>query len=582
MPFLPSKKPRFRTTVSVIILCLSMPISAQEPAVDSGNASPSEQSVEDAENLQTRARALSENGQFAEAATLFDQEFERTANLAVLLRAGLAWYQGGFFSAAQQRFVQWKGLVATLDETDNPGLVQQKTAVDTLYKKASSKVFRVSVTLPEDAYRQRTQPIEVSVSRLEDGFVPAAKTWKVQDTADKRTHEVILEAGRWLFEIRSPIYEEQPEVVEIYDDSPLSLSPIPSGYMPAKDAPTDERMAYREALDQFRAGGYAAALKTIRELVPSGLVTEEALWLKARSMEGAQRWYQARRTYLRLLELHPKSPEADMIRSKLDALAQKAEATKAKIDFKTSPPNGVVTIQQDTKRIQVTGVRSVYPGPLDVEIVWASGVRQTRTIMVQPNEPQTFEFSSVEAFDAISAEKWRVSFQMSTGFAFVSGNQSETVDLVPGPVLNAGFDVGWDWSERLRFETGLIYAQTRPGFDVATINGIDANSGTWVFHHISVPVAATWVSQYHTEFTGGLTFDTLLYGSESGAEDVNISRDLSAMNGSIALKVRQPLPFLGKGFAAHLFYARQLMPVTSTETTLRLQHVGLGLSTRIL
>ena len=527
-----------------------------------------------------RAVALNQSGEFAEAATLFDQVHQNQPDLSVLLRSAIAWYQGGFFSAAVERLLKWKAETNALGDQIPEGLAARKPVVDALLAKVRAKVFKVKVELPEDVYRPRAVSVAVSVSRLSDGFVPPSKNWVVNvKTASQ--HELQLEAGRWLFEIQSPIYERQAEVIEVFDDSPLMLAPIPNGKMPGKSAPTDERIAYREALDQFRSADFRAAVKTMEEMVPNGLISEEAIWLYARANENGQRWMTALRAYQRLLERHPKSLEAEVIRAKFPELKAKAEASRAPITIEIEPPAATLTLVQDGERLPFKQSQKVYPGRHVVEASWSSGARDTLTIDVKPKKAQVFKLTSMRANEKLRAMRWNIDGQLNMGLAMVTGNQAETVALGGGPAMSVGVQVGWLWSEVLRLDGGLVYQFANTVFDIQSGSGLESESGSWAFHYVGLPLGVTWISPIKTTLSVGTRVDTLVYAAESYQGNTNISGDSRALNLAPYIGVRHPVTVMGQAFAVEAQYARQLMPLTKADSKLRLQQLTVGVTAPI-
>ena len=87
-----------------------------------------------------RAIELNSKGFFAEAATAFDQIYESQADLSVLLRAGIAWYQGGFLAAAESRFQLWLKLASAMGDNAPEAITQRRSAVASLLQNASKKV----------------------------------------------------------------------------------------------------------------------------------------------------------------------------------------------------------------------------------------------------------------------------------------------------------------------------------------------------------------------------------------------------------------------------------------------------------
>ena len=92
-------------------------------------------------------------------------------------------------------------------------------------------MFTVTVEVPEDVYRPRAEVTSLTISKMADGFAPAPIVVKLTPELLKNQKSVRLDAGRWLFEFTGVRFDKQPEVIEVYDDSPLMLSPIPSSNM---------------------------------------------------------------------------------------------------------------------------------------------------------------------------------------------------------------------------------------------------------------------------------------------------------------------------------------------------------------
>ena len=531
-----------------------------------------------------KAVALQKSGEYAEAATLFDEVYAADNNLAALLRAGIAWYQGGFFAAAAERFTLWQRQTDALGESLDEGIARHKPVVESLLGKSASKVFEVSVELPEDVCRRRDTTVSVSVSKLAEGFVPPPKTWTLgKDRGSKTSHTIKMEAGRWLFEIQSPLYEDKAEVIEVLDDSPLILSPIPSAKMPASDAPTDERIAYREALDQFRAFDFTSAVRTMVEMVPAGLVTEEALWLFARSNELGQNWTAALRGYQRLLERHPSSPEVAEIKTKLNMLQEKSEASRAAITLELDPPTSQLTLVQDGQKQAYQPGQTVYPGFYEVYARWPSGAKDKLKIEVKPKQAQVFKLKSSRAYARLQAMRWSIDGLVNLGFATVSGNQSETVTVGGGMTTSIGIGVGWLWTDAIRFESGLLLQYAEAGFEVTSGGGFGAGDGSWTFYHVALPIGATWISAAETSVSAGIRLENLVYASERLFErSVNISGEMRALNLAPYVGVRHPITALGRRLDMEVQYVRQSMPLTASESTLRLQQLTFGLSTQLL
>ena len=98
----------------------------EAPADDKASASsPSEERLDDDYSVALRRF---DAGEFAEAGSLFDRVFEDTGDQTVLLRAGLAWNEGGFFAAAYDRFMRWRKLAVANMGTDQVLMVNQLLA----------------------------------------------------------------------------------------------------------------------------------------------------------------------------------------------------------------------------------------------------------------------------------------------------------------------------------------------------------------------------------------------------------------------------------------------------------------------
>ena len=530
-----------------------------------------------------RAVQLNGEGEYAEAASLFDQSYQLRPSLSVLLRAAIAWYQAGFYVAASERLSEWMNVVDKNADLLPPEITARKPVVTALLAKMAPKIFSVRIELPEDVYRIREASVKVSVSRLSDGFAPPAKIWIVAPNKEGvAAHEMKLESGRWLFEIQSPIYEGQAEVIEVFDDSPLMLSPIPNAKMPSRSAPMDERIAYREALDQFRAADFRAAVKTITEMVPAGLQTEEAIWLFARSNEYARKWTAALRAYERLLALHPNSLEREKIKTRLNKLKVQSEASKAPITITVDPPTSNLSLVQNGQKTAFVQGQKVYPGTYIVEASWGPETTDELPIQVKAKKQQTFKLSSLRGKAWLRAMRWRVDWLLNLGVASVIGNQSETVSLGNGLSAGAGLQVGWLFSEMLRFDGGLLLQYTNPSFEVSSGSSSGSGAGSWTFYHVALPLGATWISPVKTEVSAGVRTDSLVYASERIFErSVNISGAMRVLNAAPYLGVRQPFEIIGVPMAVDAQYVRQVLPLTAGDSKLRLQQISIGFSSRL-
>ena len=128
----------------------------QDESSDSASEGAQKHEIQ-ASNPLERAIELNANGMFAEAALSFDELHQEKPDLAVLLRAGIAWYQGGFLAAAEDRFQRWIKTADEMGDTLPERMSQQRTAVESLLKKVGGKVFTVPVEVPEDVYRPRAR-----------------------------------------------------------------------------------------------------------------------------------------------------------------------------------------------------------------------------------------------------------------------------------------------------------------------------------------------------------------------------------------------------------------------------------------
>ena len=531
-----------------------------------------------------RAVLLNEQGEYAEAASLFDQSYQLRPSLSVLLRAAVAWYQAGFYVAASERLNEWMVVVDKNADLLPPEITARRPVVTALLAKMAPKIFSVRIELPEDVYRIREASVKVSVSRLSDGFAPPAKVWTVAPNKEgAATHEMKLESGRWLFEIQSPIYEGQAEVIEVFDDSPLMLSPIPNAKMPSRSAPVDERIAYREALDQFRAADFRAAVKTITEMVPAGLQTEEALWLFARSNEYARKWTAALTAYERLLALHPKSLEREKIKARLNKLKVQSEASKAPILITVDPPTTNLSLVQNGQKAPFMQGQKVYPGSYMVEAAWGPETIDLLPIEVRAQKQQTFKLTSLRGKAWLRAQRWRVDWLLNLGVASVTGNQSETVSLGNGLSAGAGMQVGWLFSEMIRFDGGLLLQYANPSFEVSSGTDSGSGAGSWTFYHVALPLGVTWISPVKTEVSAGVRADSLVYASERIFErSINISGEMRALNAAPYLGIRQPFEIVGVRMAVDAQYVRQVLPMTAGDSKLRLQQISIGFSSTLL
>lgn len=531
-----------------------------------------------ASNPLERAIELNANGMFAEAASSFDDLHQQKPDLAILLRAGIAWYQGGFLAAAEDRFQQWLKTAEGMGDTLPERMSQQRTAVESLLKKVRVKVFTVPVEVPEDVYRPRAEVTSLTISKMADGFAPAPIVLKLTPEVLKNQKSVRLDAGRWLFEFAGARFQKQPEIIEVYDDSPLMLSPIPSSKMLPKATPVNEKLAYREALDLFRSGDFRVAVKTLIELVPEGLSADESLWLYARSNEKNGSWKDAADAYRRLISAHPSIVDAKMIQAKLPSLDEKATAAMARVTFVTMPEGGQITLSRMKNPIEYSVGDKLHPGDYQALLRWETGVESTHKFTVKAREDQTITLESQKAMDAQDALRWHLDGFLHLGFGLLSGNQSELIETSVGPALLTGLNLGWALSEELSVSSGLAYIQSRPNFEVKSSGAGTSTAGHWVFNHVRVPVGVAWLTKYQTEVVVETGIDALVYASEGGESTENIS-SLSAPISPIAqLSLRHPLSILGEGFKVAVSYHAQLGSLTKTDSALRLQQISLGLT----
>jgi hypothetical protein len=216
-----------------------------------------------------------------------------------------------------------------------------------------------------------------------------------------------------------------------------------------------------------------------------------------------------------------------------------------------------------------------------VKLKWSSGIEDEQQIVVKPKADQSFTCESVKANDALLALRWSVHGHFQAGVSLMSGNQSELVTVSAGPGMITGMDVGWMYTDQLKFKMGLAYAQNRPNFEVGSSGDREGVFGHWTFHHLRIPVAATWALDSKTEVGLGSGVDVLIYAKEEGSEPQNLTSISSALVPIIQLTVSHPVPILGKGFFAELSYQSHLSSITQTDSALRLQQVGLGVSKRL-
>ena len=561
--------------VSLCLLCnlswaQSSPDDAVNPSATVGPSNPLERAIE-----------LNSQGVFAEAATAFDQIYESRTDLSILLRAGIAWYQGGFLAAAEARFELWLKLASEMGDNAPEAISQRRSAVAGLLKKASTKVFTVPIEVPEDVYRPRASQTRLIVTKMSDGFAPEGISWSLTPELALNAKRVRLDAGRWLFEFEGDLYQKQAEIIEIYDDSPLTLSPIPSNQMLPKGTPSEERLAYREALDLFRSGDFSGAVKTLQQMVPKGLSVDEAIWLFARASEKRSAWKDAEDAYRTLIKLYPKTLDADSIRTKLPALNEKAQSSRATISISTRPEGAKIRLFKGKEAVSFAAGKKVYPGTYRVNLTWGTGVVDNQSITVKPVSPQTFVCESAKAVDALLALRWSVHAHLQAGIALMGGNQSELVDVSAGPALMTGADVAWLWKDHLRLWTGLAYIQSHPNFEVHQSGGREGYFGHWVYHHLRIPVGMSWVMPSKTEVGLGSGVDVLFYATEYSVEAQNITSISNALTALMKVKVSHPLDVLGEGFELEVSYQSHLNSITAQQSGLRLQQVGLGLSKKV-
>lgn len=570
-------------TIVFWVCALSANSAAQTQESSSTSVADEEQTKgTQASNPLERAIELNAKGMFAEAASSFDDLHQRKPNLAVLLRSGIAWYQGGFLAAAEDRFRRWLKTADEMGDTLPEKMAQQRTAVESLLKKVAANVFTVPVEVPEDVYRPRAEVTSLTISKMADGFAPAPIVVKLTPELMKNQKSVRLDAGRWLFEFAGTRFEKQPEVIEVYDDSPLMLSPIPSSKMLPKVTPVNEKLAYREALDLFRSGDFRTAVATLTELVPEGLSADESLWLYARSNEKNGAWKDAADAYRNLISAHPSIADAKSIQAKLPGLDEKATASMAPVTFVTIPKGGQVTLSRMKKPIEHSAGAKLYPGHYQVSLRWQTGVESKHKVIIKARTAQTITLESEKAIDAQSALRWNLDGFLHIGFGLLTGNQSELVETSVGPALLTGLNLGWALSDDFTISSGFAYIQTRPNFEVQASGARTSTAGHWVFNHLRIPIGVTWLTKYKTEVVAETGIDALLYASEGGAETENISSLMAPLAPIAQLSIRHPLRILGKGFKVGLSYHSQLGSLTKTESSLRLQQISLGLSHSIL
>ena len=546
----------------------------EAPADDKASAlSPIEERLDDDYSVALRRF---DAGEFAEAGSLFDRVFEDTGDQTVLLRAGLAWNEGGFFAAAYDRFMRWRKLAVANMGADQVLMVNQ------LLAKVKTKILSVELQFPDDVYRPRKHTLSIRFTRLSDGFTPASKTIElVPSDAKAKGVLVTLDVGRWLFEIEHPAYAQHTETIEVFDGSPLLISPLPAVKMPSEKARSDQKLAYREGLDLFRANAFASALKTMLSLAPRGFDSEEGLWLFGRTAERAEYWADAMLTYERLLTLHPESIEAETIKVKLKDIRIKANASRAKVSLLFDPPGATYEVFRSGQRTPLDDSGGLLPGRYEIEATWPNGVRHLEKIEVKPNENQTVTVFSQASTDANSALRWQISGVFLAGASQISGNQSDWVTLDGGWAGSLGAHVNWAWKKRLSLTSGLRYRNAQHSFYVRA--GGDGLSGTghWSIHHVIVPIGMRWTSDLDLHFSGGLDVEFLVDAREEFAGQRSIAQRLKPLNVAPFMTVEHSINVFSKPLALYLRMSTQLLGMSVDETTLRQNQVLLGASYRL-
>jgi tetratricopeptide (TPR) repeat protein len=556
-------------------------LSWAQSLTEDGASLPSKSVIMAPSNPLDRAIELNSKGVFAEAATAFDQIYESQADLSTLLRAGIAWYQGGFLAAAEARFQRWIQLATEMGDKAPEAIAQRLSTVESLLQKASANVYTVQIEVPEDVYRPRASRTRLVATKMSDGFAPEGIAWALVPEHTITPKRIRLDAGRWLFEFEGELYQKQAEIIEIYDDSPLILSPIPSNQMLPKNTPSDERLAYREALDLFRSGDFSGAVNTLQQMVPKGLSVNEAIWLFARASEKRGAWKDAEDGYRTLLKTYPETLDAKFIDAKLIGLNEKAQSARAVILISSRPKGATIKLFKGKQEVTFGAGQKIHPGTYRVNLRWETGVVDDQLITVKPKQPQTFYCESAKAADALLALRWSVRAHLQAGISLMSGNQSELVDVSVGPALMTGVDLAWLWKDHIKLSTGLAYVQSHPNFEVGRSGARDGYFGHWVFHHLRMPVGFSWVMPSKTEIGIGSGVDVLLYASERGSETKNITSVSNAVTAILQLTASHPLSVLGKGFFLEVSYQRHLNGITEQQSALRLQQVGLGISKRV-